>query len=62
MNSQDNKGNKPLPEEIQWRIKFLAAVAGGLHSSETVLGEDECCGLMSLLNDIADMIGSVEAG
>jgi hypothetical protein len=52
-------GHKPLPEGITWRIKFLAAAAGRLHTEALI--EDESCGFMYLLYDIADMISSAEA-
>jgi hypothetical protein len=61
MSSQDNNNNAPSPNEIRWRLKFLAVVLGSLHEIEAILEEDECYGLMCLLNDIADMVCPPEA-
>ena len=41
-------------ETVAWRLRFLAAVAGYLHKANP--NEQECCGLMWILYDIADMI------
>ena len=43
-------------EEISWRIKFLATVVCHLHKFEIPLTEDERCGFMHFLYDIAGMI------
>ncbi|MDL2272810.1 hypothetical protein LJC23_07265 [Desulfovibrio sp. OttesenSCG-928-I05] len=44
-----------MTDEIRWRLKFLAAVAGNLNKIEPI-GEDAACGLMWLLYDIAEML------
>jgi hypothetical protein len=47
-----------MPEDIKWRIKFLAYALRDLHSPDAMeaFEEDESCGLMCFLHDIADMI------
>ena len=44
-----------MTDEIRWRIKFLAEVAGNLNKIEPI-GEDAACGLMWFLYDIAEML------
>ena len=44
-----------MTDEIRWRLKFLAAVAGNLNTIEPI-GEAAACGLMWLLYDIAEML------
>jgi hypothetical protein len=43
-------------ETIHWQLGFLAAVLGNLFQMENTLSQNDCCGLMNLLYEIADKV------
>ena len=48
--------DKPERERIYWQLGFIASVVGDMPNMESEFSVNDCCGIMTLLYEIADKV------